>query len=452
MRITNFEATGLDRLTAWLKRNSHALIHELSLIQVLKTVNISFLAEEIDRVQSTLICELKDSYVQQSQRYVTMSKGAYHLPLLEASDRRTAIELIERAFDLYGRMSLLREGTFKGRPKAENYVYGIPIEDARYILPLATQTNVCIAMSGDKLIQFFKLIRDERYGNIFTSLGEDLASYLPNVLVDLLFRDDDQSIDRDVTLDFYAEYFSWISPENNLIMLDSFNDLDMKVGLGALASTLKETPSQALDHWGQEASIRAKGVVERVLGYGHDSIAEQARTTFGMMCSLVTYHQQLRHRLSQNYREELSVLIQDKVREIKIPDTIKKSVFDQEYRDIADSIKDFRLFVANKYGMDRALSFLLNCDQIKLIISSNARSDIAMLKDRTCMNAQWEIRELAIKKLIRLRKLSSVLYEKALPSCVHGPCREEKLSCGQQLKVKKQFLENHKEPGEVIER
>lgn len=440
MRIANFEVTGFDRLVAWIKRNSNAHIDEPSLIQVLRNVNISFLLEDIDRVQSTLICELKDSYVQQSQRYVTMSKGAYTLPLLDEDDGPRATELIEKSFDLYGRMSQLREGEFKGRPKAEHYLYRIPIEDARYILPLSTKTNLCIAMSGDKLIELFRLMNDKKYGNIFTSLCEELSAYLPSDLVNLLPRDHNSSVCHNIILDFYNDYFSRISTENNLIMLDCFSDIDMKVGFGALTSTLKESPSQAIDRWGQDASDKAKCVVERVLGYGHDSIAEQARTTFGMMCSMVTYHQQLRHRLSQNYREELFVLIHEKDREIKIPETIKNSVFYQEYMTIVDDYKTFRLFVASKYGQDQALSFLLNCDQIKLITSSNARSDISMLEDRTCMNAQWEIRALAIQKLTLLRKLSSVIYEKALPSCVHGKCHEEKLTCGQQLKVRNQFL------------
>ena len=43
---------------------------------------------------------------------------------------------------LYQKMSQMKQGEFKGRPKLENYEYGIPIEDARYILPLAVKTNV----------------------------------------------------------------------------------------------------------------------------------------------------------------------------------------------------------------------------------------------------------------------------------------------------------------------
>lgn len=440
MRIANFEATGLNRIKAWIERNNITGFDELSLREILKTANISFILEEIDRVQSILICELRDSYVQQSQRYVTMSGNSFIRPELDENDGQKATELIGKAFDLYARMSQLKKDNIKGRPKTEHYLYGIPIEDARYILPLATKTNVCVAMSGDKLIELVRLMHDKKYGNIFTGLFDDLASYLPSCLVNLLPFDYDSNVCSDLINDFYADYFSQISPENNLIRLDGFSNIDMKVGFGALTSTMKETPSQAIDKWGPDAPAKAKGVVQRVLGYGHESIAEQARTTFGMMCSLAAYHQQLRHRLSQNFREELFVLIYDKEREIKIPDTIKNSGFYQEYIALAEEFKTFRLLIAQKYGQNKALSFLLNCDQIKLIISANARADISMLQDRTCMNAQWEIRELATKKLKSLRSLSPIIYEKALPSCVYGKCREGELTCGQQITVRNRFL------------
>ncbi|MTI86309.1 MAG: FAD-dependent thymidylate synthase [Firmicutes bacterium] len=439
MRVANFEATGLEKLEAWIERNNYNDINEQTLKQVLQTINISFVLEEIDRVQSTLICELKDSYVQQSQRYVTMSGGAYILPELDYDDGQKAVKLTEKAFDLYCRMSKLKEGDFSGRPKVQHYLHGIPIEDARYILPLSTKTNVCVAMSGDKLLELFRLINDKKYAAIFTELYKEMMSNLPAGLVSLLHRDNHGGVRQDLVKDFYVGYFSKINTENNLVLLECFSNQDMKVGFGALTSTLKEAPSQVINKWGQDAPVKAKGVVERVLGYGHESIAEQARTTFGMMCSMVTYHQQLRHRLSQNFREELSILLQDKDRLPKVPETIKNSVFYQEFRALVDEFKTFRLFIATKYGQDKALSFLLNCDQIKLIISSNARADISMLSDRTCMNAQWEIRELAIKKLMLLRTLSDILYEKALPSCVLGKCREGKLSCGQQAKVIAQF-------------
>ena len=440
MKIAQFEATGIDKVEAFFEAHDICNLTESEVRGFLRTCNLSFIFEGINRLQSTLICELKDSYVQQSQRYVTMNRESYTLPRLEEVDNQEAEELTQEAFALYAKMSALKEGEFKGRPKLTNYVYGIPIEDARYILPLITKTNVCIAMAGDKLVDLFRLFMDATYGALFTEELAQLKRCLPKRIVQLLMAQEDNAKKTDLLQVFYQEYFARINPKDNLILLDKFTDLDMKVGFGAMTSTMKIAPSESIAKWGEEAPAKAKGVVERVLSYGHSSIAEQARTTFGMMCSLVTYHQQLRHRITANYREKLTELVYDGMRVVKVPETIKQSIFCEEYKELAKRIKSFRKRIAQKYGEAKALFFLLNCDQVKVIISANARAEISMLADRTCMNAQWEIRELSVKKVMLLRKLSLALYEQALPPCVLGQCREGKLSCGQMLQMKEKFL------------
>lgn len=440
MKIAQFEATGIDKVEAFFEANDMMNLTESELRDFLRICNLSLIFEGISRLQSTLICELKDSYVQQSQRYVTMNRESYTLPNLDENDNKEAEELTASAFDLYAKMTVLKEGDFKGRPKLTNYLYGIPIEDARYILPLIAKTNVCAAMSGDKLVDLFRLFMDERYENLFKELFEQLKMCLPKRVVQLLIKQKQNRTKAKLLQAFYKESFARINPQDNLVLFDKFADLDMKVGFGAMTSTMKIAPSESIAKWGDEAPAKAKGVVERVLSYGHTSIAEQARTTFGMMCSLVTYHQQLRHRVTENYREELDELIYDETREIKIPETIKQSVFCEEYKELVEKIKVFRRHIVEKYGVEKALFFLMNCDQVKVIISANARADISMLADRTCMNAQWEIRELAVKKVMLLRKLSPALYEQALPPCVLGQCREGKMTCGQMVKMKEKFL------------
>lgn len=440
MRITNFQHTGLDKIESWITRNNINKIREYDLRECLKPINISFVIEEIDRVQSTLICELKDSYVQQSQRYVTMKDDSFIVPELDDEDSKKAKDIIMRAFELYGKMSQLKDVDVKGRPKVENYLHRIPIEDARYILPLVTKTNVSICMSANKLIDFFSLMNDGRYSYILDGIKEELARLLPSMLASLL---SDITRDQNPKLieNFYKDEFTKINHDNNVVLISAFSNLDLNVGLGAITSTQGKTPSKILELWGNEAHKKAQGVADRVLGYGHDSIGEQARTTFGMMCSMVTYHQQIRHRLSENHREELINIIRDIDRQVVIPETIKNSIFFKEFIELTEEFKIFRIYVSQKYSEDKALKFLLNCDQIKLIISTNARIDIKMLADRICLNAQWEIRELSTKKLEILRKLSRVLYSNALPSCVYGRCKEGKLTCGKQLFMREKFEE-----------
>lgn len=439
MRITNFESPGLHDLALWIEENKDKTINEDIMKEILKTFNITFVAEGINRIQSTLLCELKDSYVQQSQRYVTMDESSYEIPLLNETDNIRAKELIEKAFKLYGKMSELKEEEFKGRPKAGNYKHGIPIEDARYILPLAVKTNMSIAITGDKLYDLFALINDKKYLNLFDDFKREISNYLPNALLQQLPTYSDSREKTEIAGQFYNKYMEKIDEENNMVYIDGFENLDLKAGLGALTSTSAEAPSETLIKWGDNADEKARGVVKRVLGYGHDSIAEQARTTFGMMCSMVTYHQQIRHRLSENHRENISNIITDTKRDVVVPPSIKKTGFYEEFLNLADEFKEFRLYISGEYGGCKALPLILNCDQIKLIISTNARIDSKMLADRICFNAQWEIRSLAVKKLKILKGLSDILYETALPACVKGECREGKLSCGKQHEMRKMF-------------
>jgi thymidylate synthase ThyX len=295
-------------------------------------------------------------------------------------------------------------------------------------------------MTCNKLYDLFCLVNDKKYFEVFIEFKKELCKLLPNNLITLLSDSYDSNKDKKIIENFYLEDMEKINVEDNLILLSSFDNLELKVGLGALTSTQSKTPSEILSGWKDEAIKKSKGITERVLGYGHDSISEQARTTFGMMCSMVTYHQQIRHRLSENYREDICNIITDTKRTVLVPKSIKESIFYNEYLDLVEEFKKLRLYILEKYGEDRAFSFILNCDQIKLIISTNARMDVKILEERICMNAQWEIRELATKKLMVLRKMSDILFEKALPTCIYGACKEGKLSCGKQKEMKNKFL------------
>ena len=176
MKITNFEATGVEQVERFLQKQKE--LDETTLREILKSCNFSFVLEGINRLQSMLWCELKDSYVQQSQRYVAVDQEGYTLPALKPTDQNQAEKLISQALTLYQQMTVLKED-FKGRPKPEHYQYGIAIEDGRYLLPLAIKTNVTTAMSGDKLVDALRLFQDKQYGNLFAEIKIALLSLLP---------------------------------------------------------------------------------------------------------------------------------------------------------------------------------------------------------------------------------------------------------------------------------
>lgn len=439
MKLSNYESDGLEQVDRWLQLQQ-GLVDMDTLREVLKTCNLTFVLEEINRWQSTMLCELKDSYVQQSQRYVTMAADGYCLPQLELEDLHRAEALIAQALELYGAMSVLKAES-KGRPKPEHYLHGIPVEDARYILPLAMKTNLSVAMSGDKLLDWFALLQHIEYARLFAEIKAALLECLPTALGAALAQGKYSYPQPQLVQACYQQELNQITPEEPVIYLHGAEKPELKAGLGALTSTKEQPPSVVLAQWGEEWPHKAAGVTNRVLGYGHTSIAEQARTTFGMMCSLVTYHQQVRHRLPSTYRESWSSLLEDRQRPFILPPRIAGSAFREQYLQLAEQFCQFQRELATRYSDNRWMYFLLNCQQIKIITSTNARMDCGMLRERICLNAQWEIRTLAEQKLAKLRERSQVLYRLAVPDCVYGVCKEGKLSCGQAGKMREKYGE-----------
>lgn len=84
------------------------------------------------------------SYSQQSQRYVSLSDQFYTLPDTVAGDPAlyetfdSAVTSLEKAYK-----SLVD--------------HKVPAEDARYILPNASQTNIIVTMNARELLHFFNL-------------------------------------------------------------------------------------------------------------------------------------------------------------------------------------------------------------------------------------------------------------------------------------------------------
>lgn len=439
MKIQLFEEYGLKDFEKAIQYHRKQL--DLNCVkEMLKTVNITFAVEDTNRLISTLLCELGFSYIQQSQRYVKMDGNGYEYPFIKEifPFYEEGKKLIEESFDLYQRMTEVKEGLEqKGRPKMEDYKYGIPIEDGRYILPLTAKTNLMMALSGTQLLELIIYCKTAEYKSILTPIMDALTSYIGFDLVDYFSRFISQKRGYPSYADwFYKDKFSKINSQTPVVLLSSFKDPVLRIGLGAATSTSSCTPSENYKKWGEERTEKARQIAKRVIGYGHESISEQSRFVFGMMMSLTAYHQFIRHRLPVNHRECLYNLIWEKDRPFVVPESISASPFYNEYCNLVQRIRDFRYKLSSQGYEDEALYFLLNCDQIKVISSTNARIDMEIMRERLCMNAQWEIRDIFLKKFKILYSLLPEVFEKAGPSCTRGKCREGKLSCGNPRAIK----------------
>ncbi len=84
------------------------------------------------------------SYAQQSQRYVSIHKPSYVIPPSIARDRKAKEkynEIMDKIWEYYNDLLEM----------------GIPTEDARYVLPNATHSNIIVTMNARSLLNFFDL-------------------------------------------------------------------------------------------------------------------------------------------------------------------------------------------------------------------------------------------------------------------------------------------------------
>lgn len=198
---------------------------------------------------------------------------------------------------------------------------------------------------------------------------------------------------------------------------------------------------------------------------GHESPVEHATFTFGIEgVSRALLAQITRHRIasfsvqSQRYVSKLDFdyIVPPEIE--KIP--AAKSEFIKAMNEDAEHYENLREILTNEHkarlifeGMDeksaaRAAEKLANedarfvlpnaCDT-KIIMTMNVRSLYNFFSLRCCNRAQWEIRELATEMLRLVKQVAPILFAKAGPSCLYGPCSEGGYTCGKAAEVRKKF-------------
>jgi len=114
-------------------------------LSVIEHANFTFSIEGISRAAShQLVRHRLASYTQQSQRYVLMDELPVVIPPSIQKNKKALDkfeEIINRIKHVYNELTEL----------------GIAKEDARYILPNATTTNLIVTMNARELLHFFQL-------------------------------------------------------------------------------------------------------------------------------------------------------------------------------------------------------------------------------------------------------------------------------------------------------
>lgn len=173
-------------------------------------------------------------------------------------------------------------------------------------------------------------------------------------------------------------------------------------------------------------------LLKKLLQLGHESPIEHASFTFAIEgISRACSHQLVRHRIA-SYSQQSQRYVDSSQFSYVIPPTLKKDQrLKERYEKIMTEIGKFYEELKEEVPKEDARFLLPNACETKLVITMNARSLKNFFKHRTCMRAQWEIRNMAQKMLNLCRETSPILFDNMGPDCITEKiCPEGTMSCG----------------------
>lgn len=182
--------------------------------------------------------------------------------------------------------------------------------------------------------------------------------------------------------------------------------------------------------------IDAEKTLSRIVGMGHHSVIEHAVFTFSVEgVSRALTHQLVRHRIASFSQQSQRYVSIDEPSYVEPHSVAADDEASRLFNETMEVIWDaYRRLEGMGIKPEDARYLLPNGCTTNITITMNARELLHFFSLRCCERAQWEIREMAEAMLEECRKVSPVIFAKAGPSCVRGPCPEGKKSCGRPRK------------------
>ena len=218
----------------------------------------------------------------------------------------------------------------------------------------------------------------------------------------------------------------------------------------AMAAKLCYSPS---DIEGLRRKIKAgdqKAFVEKLMKMGHMSPVEHASFTFAVEgISRACSHQLVRHRLASYSQQSQRYVSEEAGFDYVIPPSVKNDRELTRYFEgfMSEAQKTYNRIVErlNQMGLEGeaanqdARFVLPNACETKIMVTMNARELLHFFRQRCCLRAQWEIRAMAEEMLKLVKKAAPVIFSKAGPGCVSGPCPEGEYTCGRMKEVRARY-------------
>lgn len=218
----------------------------------------------------------------------------------------------------------------------------------------------------------------------------------------------------------------------------------------AMAAKLCYSPSDIESLRDRIEAKDQKAFVEKLMKMGHMSPIEHPSFTFAIEgISRACSHQLVRHRLASYSQQSQRYVSEEAGFDYVIPPLIKE---DRELKEYFESFmqkaqKAYNQIIKrlNEKGIkgeaaNQDARFVLpNASETKIIVTMNARELLHFFRQRCCYRAQWEIRAMAEEMLRLVKEVAPIIFEKAGPACIKGPCPEGEYTCGKIKEVRARY-------------
>ena len=338
------------------------------------------------------------AHLQQSLRRATADRGFY-LPkeIRESELSEDAERILKKSFEVYSNL------TEKGIPK----------EDARFLLPLYTKTNIQTSGNARELMNLYHMTKQNEVpsavSGVVNEMIEKAGEIAPNLLKDWGYNYE--------TLAWYPSSQMFAS-ENKTI-----DEITQKYNYPNKAVYFEhEISEEAIDK-----AIQGRDEAELSnLKHIHNGNLMQG---FLMPISIAGFHQSTRQRTWDHSIETIYSAAKRNV--AVVPPSVEQSEYKQEYINQHNEMMQlYKDLIASGVSRKEAIGVVPHSLQMYDLIHVNGWNSIHSIGKRMCTEAQWEIRILANQVAALIKEKNPVLGKYTQPQgVVYGKCPERE-NCG----------------------
>ncbi len=364
-------------------------------------------------VEQYLIEFRLSSFTIKSGRYVNFSNAGFNLPDEFSDEQKSKIKSHYREmFKIYDKF----------------VAGGIPVEDARFILPYGLKTNIYMSLNARELIHVICTMiygRGKHYKEIY-ELGLSLKDQFDKRYPGLV--------------EASAKYYT----DNLGKTLSVKNEPCKKIEYVSHTATLVSCSQDGLNSLEDFAKFCGYDNFDFSTALKDDKLSkllEHYNYTFKVEnFSLIVLKHYTRHRIQSLSTPPLVKIANSN--KFVMPKTISentefKKIFETA---IAKNRKLYNKLVEQKVDPYLMVYIMPHATAINFVSTMNARELLHFCNLRTCNRAQWEIRNLATSMLEQLKHTDKEMFKLYGPSCyTFDACPEGRLSCGKMLEMKNKF-------------